>query len=153
MRSMRPSSATSPSAGRLLALRAHGVTSLADEYQELFEELLEHLEWVDPLHRPQLTQDGFNSTNVDVYAGVVGDDPEWEVTGTMAGFDPDLAQVRARTLVLTGRWDQMTTPAIARQASAALPVADLHVFERSAHRPWAEEPDDYFARVGRFLGG
>jgi pimeloyl-ACP methyl ester carboxylesterase len=37
--------------------------------------------------------------------------------------------------------------------AAALPAAsaELVMFERSAHRPWAEEPHDYFERVAAFL--
>jgi pimeloyl-ACP methyl ester carboxylesterase len=32
-------------------------------------------------------------------------------------------------------------------------MAELVVFERSAHRPWAEEPDAYAATVASFLSG
>jgi proline iminopeptidase len=135
----------------LQALRERGVRSLASEYQELFEDVLERLEWADPGGRPQLTRDEFNAPNLDVYAQIVGDDPEWEVTGTMSGFDPDLAGIAAPTLVVTGRWDQLTSPALAGATAAALPNAQLHVFERSAHRPWAEQPEEYFAVVDRFL--
>jgi proline iminopeptidase len=137
----------------LLALRERGIRSLADEYQELFEDVLERLEWADPERRPQLTRDDFNAPNPDVYAALVGDDPEWEVTGTMAGFDPDLSTISAPTLVVSGRWDQLTSPAIADAAAAALPDARLHVFERSAHRPWAEQPEEYFTLVRSFLAG
>ena len=35
----------------------------------------------------------------------------------------------------------------------ALPKATRIVFERSAHRPWIEEPDAYFRAVGDFLTG
>ena len=137
----------------LLALRERGIRSLADEYQELFEDVLERLEWTDPERRPQLTRDDFNAPNPDVYAALVGDDPEWEVTGTMAGFDPDLSRISAPTLVVSGRWDQLTSPAIADATAAALPDARLHVFERSAHRPWAEQPEEYFTLVRGFLAG
>jgi hypothetical protein len=36
-------------------------------------------------------------------------------------------------------------------ACRALPQARLAVLERSAHRPWAEEPEGYFALVEGFL--
>jgi proline iminopeptidase len=108
----------------LLELRAEGIRSLDDRYQELFDGLL--------------------------------DDLEWEVTGTMAAFDPlpGLRDLRIPTLVATGRWDRLTTPRLTRRTVEALPdgVAELAIFERSAHRPWAEEPAAYFARVGAFLG-
>jgi proline iminopeptidase len=137
----------------LEALRERGVRSLADEYQALFDEVLERLEWAAPERRPRLFGDDFNAPNLDVYAAIVGDDPEWAVTGTMSGFEPDLAAVTAPTLVVTGRWDGLTSPALAAEVAGALPAARLHVFEQSAHRPWAEQPDDYFAVVGEFLAG
>jgi proline iminopeptidase len=47
----------------------------------------------------------------------------------------------------------VTPPRIAAEIAAALPAtsSDLVVFERSAHRPWAEEPDGHFERVAAFL--
>jgi proline iminopeptidase len=130
------------------ALREQGVRSLDERYQALYAELLARLEWFDPDGRPRLQHDAFNP---EVYAGVVGDDPEWRVTGTMTGFDPCLARVRAPTLAVTGRWDGLTPPAMARAAVDAIPGAELAVFERSAHRPWAEEPGAYFETVGAFI--
>jgi len=134
----------------LTAMRDRGVRSLDAHYQELFAELLEHLEWSEAQH-PQLEGDDFNAPNLEVYAGIVGEDPEWEVTGTMAGFEPDLALVSAPALVVTGRWDRMTTPAFAQELAPRLPDAELAVIEHSAHRPWAERPRDYFERVASFL--
>ena len=87
----------------------------------------------------------------EAYEGFVGDDPEWDVRGSLAGHDPDLTQVAARTLVTTGRWDRVTPPTIAHEIHARLPNSKLAVFERSAHRPWVEEPDAWFALVDDFL--
>jgi proline iminopeptidase len=140
----------------LLELRAEGIRSLDDRYQELFDGLLDDLEWVDPAGHPELRTDELNRLRADVYEALVGPDPEWEVTGTMAAFDPlpGLRDLRIPTLVATGRWDRLTTPRLTRRTVEALPdgVAELAIFERSAHRPWAEEPAAYFARVGAFLG-
>jgi proline iminopeptidase len=133
----------------LLALRTRGVRSLDERYQALYGDLLEELEWYDAAHRPRLQSDG--GFNADVYAGVVGDDPEWRVTGTMAGFEPEFGAIRAPVLVVTGRWDRLTPPAIAHAAAAAIPEAELVVLEHCAHRPWAEQPDAYFAAIGDFL--
>src|SRR5215211_3107010 len=54
----------------LTAMRDRGVRSLDDDYQELFAELLEHLEWTEA-QRPQLEGDDFNAPNLEVYAGIV----------------------------------------------------------------------------------
>ncbi len=91
-----------------------------------------------------------------MYAAFVGADPEWEVTGSLAGYDPSgrLATLAVPTLVLTGRHDRVTPPAIAYTLHRLLPgSARLVVFGRSAHRPWAEEPDAYFGTLAAFLAG
>jgi proline iminopeptidase len=131
------------------------VRSLDARYQQLYGELLEDLEWVDPYGHPRLQRDPADRFREAVCAAIVGDDPEWAVGGTMAGFDPigRMAGLRVPTLVVCGRWDRLTTPALATATCRALPSADpeLALMERSAHRPWAEEPDAYFATLGRFL--
>ena len=139
----------------LLALRERGVSSLDPRYQEIVGLVLEDLEWFDPLRRPRLRQaepgQGFNQ---DVYEALVGEDPEWSVTGSLAGYDrsPELSRLPP-TLVAGGRYDRLTPPAVALEIHDLLdPGARvLHIFERSAHRPWAEEPDEYFRVVKAFL--
>jgi proline iminopeptidase len=139
----------------LMALRAAGVLSLDARYQELLEPAVERMEWFDPEHRPTLERDPAEGFELAVYEAFVGADPEWQVTGTMAGFDPreSLGRLETPTLVITGRHDRVTPPRIAAELAAALTAAssELVVFERSAHRPWAEEPDGYFERVAAFL--
>ena len=132
-------------------LRRRGVRSLADEYQALLAPLIDELEWADPWNHPTLSRDPEERFNVDAYRAFVGDDPEWEVSGTLAGHDPDLNQVGARTLVTTGRWDRVTPPAIAYEIHSRLPNSTLATFEKSAHRPWVEEPDAWFGVVDDFL--
>jgi proline iminopeptidase len=140
---------------RILALREQGVKSLDSGYQELYGELLEDLEWVDPYGHPRLQRDPADRFRAEVYAQIVGDDPEWAVSGTLTGYDPlpRMATLRVATLVVCGRWDRLTTPALAIATCRALPAADTELvfMERSAHRPWVEEPDAYFSTLGRFL--
>lgn len=140
----------------LLALRDRGVRSLDPGYQAIVGLVLEDLEWFDPPHRPRLTQvepgRGFNQ---DVYEAVVGEDPEWSVTGSLAGYDRSSElSCLPPTLVVSGRYDRLTPPAVALEIHDLLDrgTRALHVFERSAHRPWAEEPDEYFRVVKAFLG-
>lgn len=141
----------------ILALRARGVRSLDDRYQELVGLVLPDLEWVDPWNHPQLNRpDHDRGFERAVYEAIIGSDPEWEVTGTLAGYDRgnELAQL-PDTLVVTGRYDRLTPPAVAHEIYERLDPGRrrLHVFERSAHRPWAEEPDAYFDVVRSFLSG
>jgi proline iminopeptidase len=136
---------------QLLAIRARGVRSLDPRYQELVATILPDLNWVDPWGHPRLAEGTFSE---EVYRAFIGDDPEWTVSGTLAGYEPDLADVRMPVLVVTGRYDRVTTPRVAYECCRGLPAgAQLVVFERSAHRPWVEESADYTAVLDRFLGG
>ena len=55
--------------------------------------------------------------------------------------------------MLAGRYDRLTPPVVAYEILEHVDPArrDLHLFDRSAHRPWAEEPDEYFCVVKAFL--
>jgi proline iminopeptidase len=137
------------------ALRAAGVLSTDASYQELLEPSVTQMEWFDPEHAPDLERDAAEGFELAVYEAFIGPDPEWVVTGTLTGYDPteSLASLEMPTLVVTGRHDRVTPPRIAARIRDALPAerAELKVFERSAHRPWVEEPDAYFELVGAFL--
>jgi proline iminopeptidase len=138
----------------LLALRAEGATSLDPRYQELFVDVLDGLEWADPKRRPQLERDEAEGMRLDVYEAFIGADPEWEVTGAVSGFDPlpRLRELDMPVLVVGGRWDGLTTPRIAHLTWKAIgTLADLALLDGSAHRPWAEEPEEYFRLLDEFL--
>ena len=139
---------------QLCRLREEGVHSLDPEYQELVARVVPDLEWVDPWNHPPLSREG--GFEEAVYRSVVGPDPEWAVEGTLRGYDPlpRLREIQAPTLVVSGRYDRLTPPAVALEIHDALPPdrRQLHVLERSAHRPWVEQPDEYFDVVGTFLG-
>lgn len=140
---------------QLLRLREAGVRSLDFRYQELIALVVPDLEWVDPSNHPGLNQpDHGHAFEPAVYRALVGDDPEWTVGGTLAGYDRRSEFSRLPpTLVLSGRYDRLTPPAVAYETFAALAPdrRALHVFERSAHRPWAEQPDEYFRTVKAVL--
>jgi hypothetical protein len=62
-----------------------------------------------------------------------------------------LAQVRAPTLVLAGRYDPQMPPACAAELARGIPDARLVVLERSGHYAFVEEPDAFWASIGGFL--
>ena len=92
-----------------------------------------------------------------VYRSIIGADPEWIVDGTLHGYDPlpRLHEIQAPTLVVSGRYDRLTPPAVAHEIHDALHPdrRRLHLFERSAHRPWVEQPEEYVEVVEGFLAG
>ncbi len=142
---------------KLLQMRAQGVRSADPDYQALYDGLIAELNWIDPTGHPTLfsTGDPRDAANFDMYIGLIGDDPEWSVTGTMQGYDPSpaLADFQIPTLIVTGRYDRVTPPAISYQILQALPegIGQLEIFEHSSHRPWVEEPERYFDVVKAFL--
>ncbi len=77
---------------------------------------------------------------------------EFTITGTIRDIDlsPQLGRIRVPTLVLGGRYDEVT-PAVAEQIERGIPGARRVTFERSAHLPFWEEPDRFLEVVGRFL--
>ncbi|AIY39469.1 Alpha/beta hydrolase fold [Collimonas arenae] len=142
---------------KLMQMRARGVKSGAPEYGDLYGETELDIYWRDPdmeskLYRSDDPADGSNS---NVYLSFIGDDPEWQVGGTMKGYDPSprMKNLTVPTLVFVGRYDRVGTPKIAGEIKAALPAASskLVVFERSGHRPWVEESDAYFKLLKDFF--
>lgn len=73
----------------------------------------------------------------------IGNLSRWNRLEELGGFD-------APALVLCGAHDEMT-PACAQRLAAAIPGAEIEVFPNSAHCPFYEEPEPYFARVAGFL--
>ncbi len=84
---------------------------------------------------------GFNPT--------IGD----QVGNATQGLDlsPQLSQITAPTLILTGRFDVNVAPLTAWRMYKAIPGAKFHAFEHSGHLPSYEEPDAYLKTVNDFL--
>ena len=144
---------------KLTALRARGVKTGSEEYEDLYGGTTADLYWFNPDNAAKLYHSGDKTAalNFDVYRAMIGDDPEWIVGGTMKGYDPSprMKGLAVPTLVCVGRFDRVAFPKIAQEIKDALPPASsrLVVFERSGHRPWVEEADLYFQTVSTFLDG
>jgi len=77
---------------------------------------------------------------------------EFHVVGTMKHWSviDRLAEVRAPTLVINGRFDE-ATPACVQPFVDLIPGARWEVFEESSHLPHVEEEPRYLQVVGDFL--
>ena len=64
-----------------------------------------------------------------------------------------LPHVPQPVLALAGRHDRTCVPAAAERIAALAPHGRLHVFERSGHMAFVEQPEDYVAVVRGFLDG
>jgi proline iminopeptidase len=140
---------------RLLELRDQGVRSTEDIYVSLLDPVEDFLLYPDrdESQRPTFFRDPVDKSLPEVYPTMCGDDPEWILGGTMAGFDPlpNLRDVEVPMLVASGRWDGKFTVEMAMRAASQL-NAQLHVFEHSGHFPWAEQPEEFVRVVSDFLG-
>ncbi len=63
-----------------------------------------------------------------------------------------LAEVRVRTLVISGEFDPLVPPPLSRRVAAAIPGAQYAVIRRAAHNPMDERPREFNAVLLDFLG-
>jgi proline iminopeptidase len=77
----------------------------------------------------------------------------WFATQNYGGIELEdrLGVVRQPVLVLAGRHDRTCPVAASERMVELLPNAELHVFERSAHMTFVEEPGAFLGVVRRFL--
>jgi proline iminopeptidase len=89
----------------------------------------------------------------DVYAQIIGPDGDFDVSGSMINQDyrRQLKDVIAKTLIVAGRYDGVSTPEFAIQYKTFMPQAKFVMFENSAHNPYLEEPEKFYALLDEFL--
>jgi len=133
------------------ALDAGDVTS--DAYQRAAEQFYaRHVcrlaDWPEPMLRTIANLEANQS-----YEVMQGPN-ELVITGNLHTWDrtADLARIDVPTLVTCGRHDEMGPPC-AQPLAAAIPQAELAVFEDSSHSAHLEEPEAYLAAVAAFLQG
>jgi proline iminopeptidase len=91
--------------------------------------------------------------NYQVYLCMVGDDPEWTVNGTLNGMElvPLLAKIDFPALIMGGRFDRVCPPTVQKEIADGIKDSRLVIFEKSGHRPFIEEPMEFFHVTGEFL--
>ncbi|MHB1123871.1 MAG: alpha/beta fold hydrolase [Ramlibacter sp.] len=65
---------------------------------------------------------------------------------------PELASVQVPALVIVGEMDEATPPAMSRELAAGLPQARLATLPGCAHVPQLQEPEQFLAAIGEFIG-
>ncbi len=94
-------------------------------------------------------------TGADLDARTVYNHQAWNASGALLGtFNTldKLPNISAPTLVVSGRHDGITPPKPgAERIAAAIPGAELTIFENSGHYPFIEEQDDFFAKLAEWL--
>uniref|UniRef100_UPI00404A728A alpha/beta fold hydrolase n=1 Tax=Gelidibacter sp. TaxID=2018083 RepID=UPI00404A728A len=89
----------------------------------------------------------------DVYVSMIGVDGDFDVSGSMINQDyrQQLKHVKAKTLIIAGRYDGVSTPEFAVQYKTFMPQAQFEMFENSAHNPYLEEPEKFYILLNAFL--
>lgn len=96
----------------------------------------------------------FRGWSHDVYTQIIGPDGDFDVSGSMINTDyrRKLKDVKAKTLIIAGRYDGVSTPEWAIQYKTYMPQAKFVMFENSAHNPYLEEPEKFFSLFEEFIG-
>ncbi|HLV13640.1 MAG TPA: alpha/beta hydrolase [Xanthomarina sp.] len=89
----------------------------------------------------------------DVYVQIIGPDGDFHVAGSMIYQDyrQKLKDVKAKTLIIAGRYDGVSTPEFAVQYKTFMPQAQFEMFEQSAHNPYLEEPEKFYGLFETFF--
>jgi proline iminopeptidase len=90
--------------------------------------------------------------NADVYYAIVGEElfylsPKLQYLD----FRPRLREIRVPMLILAGRYDRMAMPRYQIQYEIYAPQAEFHIFEKSGHFPFLEEPISHIQLIREFL--
>ncbi len=90
----------------------------------------------------------------DVYVAIIGKDGDFDVSGSMIHQDyrQQLKDVKAKTLIVAGRYDGVSTPEFAVQYKTFMPQAQFEMFEQSGHNPYLEEPEEFYKLFEEFMG-
>ena len=131
------------------AHEAAGTTDDPEYEQAMLEFLHRHLCRLDPW--PPIVEEILRSTNLEVYNTMWGPS-EANPTGILADWNVTsrLGEIHVPALVMCGRHDE-ATPSQAEAIAAALPDAELVIFEESAHLAPLEETERYLSTVRAFL--
>jgi proline iminopeptidase len=137
------------------------VKSSTKEWRKLYDPCIETLYWYNIenkkkfIKKNKTIQTDKDEFSEPVYCSMIGDDPDFEVSGTMKELDlkGDLKKIDKPTLILTGRADKIATTLQAVEIQELIPKAKLHIFDASGHLPFVEENASFSKIVERFILG
>ncbi|PGS47991.1 proline iminopeptidase-family hydrolase [Bacillus sp. AFS041924] len=100
---------------------------------------------------PEFLKEGRQYRNAEVY-NIMWGPSEFHVTGNLKNFDctSQLQDIQVPTMYTCGRYDE-ATPKSTEYFSKLTLNGKFHVFEKSAHMPYVEEPEAYVQVIRDFL--
>ena len=100
---------------------------------------------------PAGLEDCWAGVGMEIYQTMVGPS-DFTLTGNLREWDifDQLHEITVPTLFVAGRFDECT-PEHMTAMHERVPGSELVIFENSAHMPFFEEPDAFFATMRNFL--
>ncbi|WP_194851471.1 alpha/beta fold hydrolase [Nonlabens antarcticus] len=137
------------------SLRALGYVSTDKPLQDLYATFpTKYIYYHDTSVQSNVPKTSFRGWSNDVYEEIIGRDGDFVVSGSMINQDyrRALKDVTAKTLIVAGRYDGVSTPEFAVQYKTFMPQAQFEMFENSGHNPYLEEPEKFYQLFEEFFG-
>ncbi|WP_163970410.1 proline iminopeptidase-family hydrolase [Oceanobacillus halotolerans] len=131
---------------------ANGTTD-SEAYKQATEVFNKHFVCrLEDEEKPAYLKEGSQNKNEEVY-NIMWGPSEFHVTGNLRNIDftSKLNTINIPTLYTCGRYDE-ATPKSTNYYSELTPNSTFHVFEKSAHMPYIEDPAEYRRVIREFLG-
>jgi proline iminopeptidase len=136
--------------------RVNALETLGQTHSTEYEELKRQYEarFVCRLGvEPECVTHAKRGMGVEVYRTMWGT-AEFHCDGNLRGADltDRLHELRVPVLFTGGRYDE-ARPETLRFFASRIPGAQVEIFQHSSHSAHLEQPEEYFAALGRFLAG
>ncbi|CAL2082022.1 alpha/beta hydrolase [Tenacibaculum sp. 190524A05c] len=139
---------------KLMALRKQGYISSDKKHQELYATFpTKYIYYHNTTLQQNAPKYDYRGWANDVYVAIIGEDGDFDVSGSMIHQDyrKKLKKIKAKTLVIAGRYDGVSTPEFAIQYKKFMPQAQFEMFENSSHNPYLEEPEKFYTIFEKFI--
>jgi proline iminopeptidase len=143
---------------KLMVLRQR-MTSNTKEWRSAYDPCIGNLYWFDVTKKKkyqekyQKLRSAEDEFAEDVYYTIIGNDPDFQVNGSMKDLDlrRQLRSLSVPALVLCGRADRIATVKQAMEIQEAIPQSRIYMFEKSGHLPFVEQNKKFIETVFQFL--
>ncbi|AEH00694.1 alpha/beta fold hydrolase [Lacinutrix sp. 5H-3-7-4] len=136
------------------SLRALGYVSSDPEFMKVYSSFpTKYIYYHNTNLKQNTPKTKHKSWDNTVYVSIIGKDGDFDVSGSMITQDyrKDLKTIKAKTLVIAGRYDGVSTPEFAIQYKKFMPQAQFEMFENSGHNPYLEEPKKFYRIFDAFI--
>ncbi|RCU58927.1 alpha/beta fold hydrolase [Oceanihabitans sediminis] len=136
------------------SLRALGYLSSEEPLKSLYGSFpTKYIYYHNTKLKQNVPKEKFRGWANDVYTTIIGVDGDFHVAGSMINQDyrRKLKDVEAKTLIIAGRYDGVSTPEFAVQYKTFMPQAQFVMFEQSSHNPYLEEPEKFYTLFDEFM--